>query len=418
MGIEDNKFWRIFAAITFLNQIIRVPLLLSIAISAKDLEAYFVIAATSIPVQFIALDILQYRSKSHSLLTFERFGLPFFAFGSVAYVAWNHGLVIGGVYLIFAAAILMYGASVGYLRDLFPATRVLAMDAIYNTGSTFAAAIVVILIKDGSQLGYAVILSQAGVGFVVCFINLMAVRRMQNKVTPVAAIATPIGNNLSTPLVLTGIMATTQLERLIIATSQPGVLACISLAAGAMQAWRKIGFDDALVFERLRGRNDRELYNAMRSELKHARYVFYPLLALVLIASNFSEHIAAWCSSHRLFRSLAPESYGITASILSIYLAVMPPGIVMINTLRQRVVALNYFGWVTLIVVALMEFIALVMPHVFDRINLTMVTIILTASLSHTLFMALCPVRFSVSFRLLFFDIGVFSLIVGKLILV
>jgi hypothetical protein len=415
--VHGARFWRFFAAITFLNQIVRVPLLLSLAASAKDLEAYFVISATSIPVQFIAQDILQYRSKNHRLLPLERVGLPLFACGSIAYVAWHHGLAIGAAYLVFALALLLYGASVGHLRDVFPAGRVLATDALYNTGITVMSIVAMMLFQDGSKLGISVVLAQAGTAGLVGVLNMLAIRHKRHDDS--AARTPPVSRDTvgSTPLVLASIMATTQLERLVIAASQPVLLACISLAAGATQAWRKIGMDDAMVFDRLRQQRDHGLYQAMRSELKHARYIFYPPLLLALIISAFIGDIAAWCSVHGLFRSLDRTGFVTTAAIVCVYLAVMPPAIVMINTLRQRVMPLHSLGWGALATVAFAEIAALVFPNLLaPHISLGMVMILLTASLSHTLFLALCPARLRDSFRLLSFDIAVYFFIIVLLI--
>lgn len=413
------SFWRIFAAITFLNQIVRVPLLLSLANSAKDLEVYFVISATSIPVQFIAQDILQYRSKTHRLLPFERMGLPIFACGSIAYVAWHHGLTIGCSYLIFAVAILLYGASVGYFRDVFPAKRVLAMDALYNTGTTLMAVTSVLLIHDGSKLGYSIIFSQAGMAVTICVLNVLAIRRKRRDVlpSPMAMATASISQNSVTPMILTSLMATTQLERLIIAASQPAVLVCISLAAGVTQAWRKLGMDDAVVFERLRQRLDEDLYQAMRSQLILARLVFYPPLLFALIALVFINDIAVWFSAHGFFRSLDTSGYVNTMAIICIYLAAMPPAIVMINTVRLRIAPLHQMVWVAIVLLGIMEIAALIFPSALaQHINLAMVMIILNAGLSHILFMALCPVQLNDSFRLLRLDIAVYIFIIFILI--
>lgn len=395
-----------------------MPLLLSLANSAKDLESYFVISATSIPVQFIAQDILQYRSKAHRLLPFERMGVLILACGSITYVAWHHGLTIGSSYLIFSVAILLHGASVGYFRDVFPAKRVLAMDALYNTGTTLMAVTSVLLIHDGSKLGYSIIFSQAGMAATICVLNVLAIRRKSRDASssPMAMATASISQNSATPLILVSIVATTQLERLIISASQPAVLACISLAAGVAQAWRKVGMDDAVVFERLRQRQE-DLYQAMRSELILARLIFYPPLVVALIVTVFINDIAVWFSVHGFFRSLDPSGYVNTAAIICIYFAAMPPAIVMINTVRQHTAPLHQLGWGALVLLVTVEIAALIFPYALaQHINLAIVMIILNAGLSHILFMALCPVQLNDSFRLLRLDIAVYILIIVMLI--
>jgi len=391
-----------------------VPLLLSLATNAEDLEAFFVIAATSIPVQFIAQDILQYQSGTHRLSAFERVGMPIFACGSIAYVTWHHGLTIGGTYLIFASALLFYGASVGRLRDISTAERVLAGDALFNTVSTLLAVTAAMLLKSDPKLGLAVILSQAGAAAAVGLLNVLASRREHCRVPAAPASRPPTVDKASsaTPLILAGLMVTTQLERLVIAAVQPSVLASITLAAGVTQAWRKIGMDDALVFERLRQRHDTKLDHAMLAELKRARRVFYPPMLLALLAYAFIGDIAFWCSSHGIFRSLNHSSYVNTVAILCIYLAAMPPAIVMLNTLRQRVVPIHRLGWGALLAVALVEVGALALPSsLVQPTNLAMVMITLSAILYHALFLALSPNRLIDSLRVLFFDITIFILV-------
>ena len=416
---SSTRLWRVFAAITFLNQLVRVPLLLSLANKLEELQAYFIIAATSIPVQFIAQDILHYRSRTHRLSLFESIGMPLFACGSIAYVTWHYGLELGALYLIFALALMFYGASVGRLRDVFPPERVLASDAIYNTCTTLLAVTAALLLKGDDKLGHMVILAQTLTAAAVGMLNVVFTRR-RNHLLPIGTGAlthSSVAANTATPLVLAGIMATTQLERLVIAASQPAVLACIALASGVTQAWRKIGMDDALVFERLRQRSDNGLHHAIFAELKHARRVFYPPLLFCLVSYIFISDIAVWCASHGILPSLDRTAYVNTIAILCIYLAAMPPAIVMVNTLRLRIVPIRRLGWTAILTVALLEIGALAFPHLLGQFtNLAMVMITLTASLFHMLFLALGSKPLKESARLVYFDIAVFILILFALI--
>ena len=411
MSRRRASFWRLFAAITFLNQIVRVPIFLFLANSVRDLEVYFVISATSIPIQFIAFDILQYRRKPHRLPPLELIALPVFASGSIVYVILHNGLIVGYSYLIFAIAILLYGASVGYLRDVFSAERVLAMDAIYNTGTTIIAVASLLLIQDGSNLGYSVIFSQAGMAVIICILNGFAIRRKRRESLPstmVVATAS-IGSNSAAPLILASLMATTQLERLIIAATQPALLVCISLAAGVIQALRKVGMDDAVVFERLHHRLDKDFYQAMRSQLIHARFVFYLPLVFALVALFFINDIASWSIAHGIFRTIGYSGYVNTVVIVCVYFAAMPPGIVMINTVRLQFFALHRLGWIVILLVVLIEILAMFFSFPLSQhINLPIALIILNAGLSHIMFLALCPVKLRDSFRLLFLDIAVY----------
>ena len=391
-----------------------MPLLLSLATTVDNLQAYFIIAATSIPVQFIAQDILQYRSRSHRLSLFESLGMPLFACGSIAYVTWHHGLELGALYLIFALALMFYGASVGRLRDVFPPERILASDAIYNTCTTLLGASAALLLKGDDKLGHSVILAQAGTAVAVGLLNMVFTRRKNHLVPAVTGPLSPssLAANTATPLMLAGIMATTQLERLVIAASQPAVLAFIALAAGVTQAWRKIGMDDALVFERLRQRSDNDLRAAIFAELKQARRVFYPPLFFSLFSYMFISDIAAWSMSHGIFPSLDRTAYVTTTAIVCIYLAAMPPAIVMVNTLRLRIVPIRRLGWTAIFTVALLEIGALAFPHLLGQFtNLAMVMITITAVLYHMLFLALGPIPLKESARLVGLDIAVFIII-------
>jgi hypothetical protein len=411
----DIGLWRFFAAISFLNQIARVPLMLSMATSARDLEAYFIISATSIPIQFIAQDILQYRGKSHQSSIFEIIGLSIFACGSIIYVGWHHGSEIGGTYLVFAISILIYGASVGYLREVYPAQIVLAMEAFYNTGVTILAVTIVFLNKDQTLLGNAIIFAQASVAATVSLLNVIAFRR--KKYLPQQnSVSQPYlndGKGIGTSMVLVGIMVTTQLERLVIANSEPLVLMCITLAAGVVTACRKIGLDDAVVFERLRQRRASGFSGVLKSELKQARIVFYPILMLALIGNAYIGEIAVWCKAHGLFRSLDPVDYGATVTILCIYLAITPHAIMLINSLRQRSLSIHAVGWVGLVIVICLQAAALMFTYELAKhINLAMAMITLTASLTHILFIAICPMDVKESLRLLLIDIAIFILVV------
>jgi hypothetical protein len=416
---SSTRLWRVFAAITFLNQLVRVPLLLSLATTVDSLLAYFIIAATSIPVQFIAQDILQYRSGSHRLSLFESLGMPIFACGSISYVTWHYGLELGALYLIFALALMFYGASVGRLRDVFPPERILASDAIYNTCTTLLAATAAVLLRSDDKLGHSVILAQAGTAAAVGLLNMVFTRR-KNQLMPTGTGSwspSSLTANTATPLMLAGIMVTTQLERLVIAASQPAILACIALAAGVTQAWRKIGMDDALVFERLRQRSDNGLLHAISAELKHARRVFYPPLLLCLGSYIFISDIAAWSLSHGIFPSLDRTGYVNTMAILCIYLAAMPPAIVMVNTLRLRIIPIRQLGWAAILTVTLLEIGVLVLPNLLGQFtNLALMLIALTASLYHMLFLSLIPVPLKESTRFLYVDVVVFFLILFAII--
>ncbi len=416
LKVIDSRFWRIYAIITFVNQVIRVPILLSLATSINDLEVYFIITATSIPVQFISQDILQYRSKTQKIFLFEKIGLPLFAFFSFLYVFWNHGWILGAAYLIFSVAIIFYGSSIGHLRDVFNAKRVLAIDALYNTGITVSFVFFSLYVIKGASLGLIIVLSQAGIAMILGLFNEMQTQRNGNINSIRFIDKSKVLNytSFSAPLLMAGIMITTQIERLVIAVSQPVVLACISLAAGITQAWRKIGMDDSIVFERLKKQCPSNVYQAMILELRLARYIFYPPLILAILVSPYTKQISGWCIEHGLFRSLNNSSYFTTASILCIYLAAMPPAVVMINSLRLRVLPLKKNGWVIMIIVIVVELFALFYPSfILLFSSFALILIIINASLSHFLFISLAPVSLLTSFRALLIDFIVFILVIS-----
>ena len=412
--ILTSHFWRIFAGITFVNQLIRVPLLLSFAVTIRDLEVYFIITATSIPVQFVAHDVLQYRDRSYNIKPFEFYGLPLLIIGSILYVAWHYGSEVGLIYLIYALALILYSWSVGLLRAISSARRVLAVDAVYNTVTTILACVIAIGIVNTSDLGLAILLTQAFTAICMAGFNCFLIKGAEPMNKQSALLINGeriIGNTL--PLTLAGIMVVTQLERLIIAASQPIVLACISLAAGATQAIRKVGLDDAVVYEALRQYKAKQFALAMRSQLMQARKIFYIPLLLAILANFFIFEIAEICAQLGVFRSLTSDGFAITANILCIYLASIPPGLIVINTLRLRIVPLKGLGKKVLGGAIVVLCFTLFFPGMLtSKIDVPLTIIILNATLFHVLFMALCPIPLKMSFRLLLIDFIVLQITV------
>lgn len=389
LGSRLGQLWRIFAGITFLNQVIRVPLLLSLASSASRLEDYFIVAATSIPIQFIAQEILQFKSRQSPAAIFERAAISMLAGSSIAYVTWYHGWILGGAYLVFAIAVLLHGAAIGHLREAFPAELVVGVEAAYNTCITAFTLGAVFAWQNYENLGYIVVLAQASAAVLVGSLAFLVSRKRPITIT---SIVTPNSSNAATTtsIVLTGIMITTQLERLIIAATHPIALACISLAAGITQAWRKVCLDDAIVFQRLRESNPMNFFDAMIKELRKARFAFYPPLVAALVALMFTQEIADQIKSLGILRSLTTTDLALTTSILCIYLSAMPPAIVMINSLRQRLIRVTNIAWFALALVFLAELAALSTPSITSASSSApLIIIAITASLSHTLLLSL-----------------------------
>ena len=409
-SIFQKDFWRVFALISFFNQLIRVPILLSVASSIAYLETYFVITATSIPVQFVAHEILQYRNHSHKVLTIERYGAPLLMAGSIFYVTFYHGLAAGGIYLAFAVALVLYSSSIGLLRQTGSAHQVLAADAMYNTGTTVLACTVAIVLANNSGLGLAILLAQASIAFCMAGLISCFIKCSKSKATaPVSPVSLEPFNTGSGPIVLGGIMVATQLERLVISASQPVVLACISLAGAAAQALRKVGMDDAVVFEALRQHCSNGLCQVIRSQLRQARTIFYAPLPLAFAALFFGRDIVELAHKLGVLRSLDHASFSIAATILCIYLASMPPGLIMINILRLRIANLHWVGLSILGMIVFILCIALFSHQTISQnINLPLSIIILNASLVHILFIALNPANLMMSFSLLRVDLGVF----------
>src|SRR5690242_6043175 len=83
--------WRWFSAISFLSQFSRVPVLLSLATDSASLSLYFLVTLASIPFQFLALEVLQYRSGARKFNSREVLAVGLTLLLTIGHVFINHG---------------------------------------------------------------------------------------------------------------------------------------------------------------------------------------------------------------------------------------------------------------------------------------------------------------------------------------
>jgi hypothetical protein len=408
--IRNVKLWRFFALISFANQVLRIPLLLSLAPSTNVLEPYFIIAALCIPIQFISNDILQFRSKLNELSQFELFLALASVVFSIGYVVFEYGIEMGYVSIAFGIGLVVYGVSTGMLRHALTPVHVIAFDSFFNTSVTMLLLLILVNQSYSSNIGYLIILCQPFVAILfglLIYLYLRCERMLQNEVPGETK-----ERSSNATLLLTGVMISTQLERLVISACEPILLACISIAAGITQAWRKIGMEDSIVYSRLRMQRNGFLDKSMSSELRHARLVFFSPLPLVFIAFWNVTVIYGWVNDHGLLSLLTISDYYSILSILSVYLLSMPAGIVGINVLRIQGISVKNLGFFILIMLVAIELIALFFAIKLsdEKRILSMSIIWLTSFLNFALFIATYPKSCTHGIKLLRWDITLFIL--------
>jgi hypothetical protein len=175
--------------------------------------------------------------------------------------------------------------------------------------------------------------------------------------------------------------------------------------------------DDAIVFDRLHRRGSRDITDVAFSQVRHARIVFYPPLLVCMVLYPYTNRIADIISGFGVLSALTYEDFAFTIIILCIYLSAMPAAIVMINMMRQRDIPIHNFGWCAITVLLAVEMIVLSVPQIFgNSIIYSFAIIVLTASLSHILFFALCSNAFWGAIQVLSLDIVVFIFVVILLV--
>lgn len=319
--------WRWFSAISFLSQFLRVPVLLSVANHADSLTLYFLVTLASIPFQFLALEVFQYRKKG-SVYRAHEFGI----IALVLCVTLIHTCFIHGIetliwYLVFGVSLLLYGTGIGRIRSQFGAHRVLFAEAISGATGTIFIALAAALVPE-SFLSRAVLLTLAATNLVIFLLA-------EDRHGAVAEPRLEMSSARHGILPLTGILISTQLERLVLGAVAPTFLTVISLAAGLVQAWRKVGMDDAIVFESLSHTSSQQLDKAMTSQQRRGFKVFLPPVLLSILGFYAVPYIQPFLVRFGILKSLPMSTLQAAPMLMALYMASLPAGVVMINMLRD-----------------------------------------------------------------------------------
>lgn len=299
---------------------------------------------------------------------------------TVAHVAITQGLANLCWYLAFGTALLLYGAAIGKVRATHSARGVLLVEAATGIVGTAAVITVAILVPE-RLVSQAIILSLLVVNVIVSVL-LFTLNQNRPSVTIAAA-----SNTESGLAPLTAILITTQLERLTISSLYPEFLTVISLAAGIVQAWRKVAMDDAVVFERIVHADAHLLPDRMDDELRRGFKVFVPAAVIAVCAYAMVPLIYDQLHRSGILKSLSLEAMRSVPLLMCVYFTSLPTGIVMVNVLRSGRLGVGRAGAAYLLTVMLVELVLLLatgsMP---ESTNLVWVVIGATASINLVLF--------------------------------
>ncbi|CAH0149871.1 hypothetical protein SRABI118_00502 [Massilia sp. Bi118] len=374
--------WRWFSAISFLSQFLRVPVLLSVASHAESLTLYFLVTLASIPFQFLALEVFQYRKRGSPYHKHELGIIVVVLAVTLVHILLVHGIETLAWYLIFGISLLLYGTGIGRIRSQGGAHRVLFAEAISGAAGTVSIALAAAVVPE-HLLSKVVLSILAATNFVIFIL-------VKNKSAPLEK--SQLDSNLARHgiLPLTGILISTQLERLVLGTIAPTFLTVISLAAGLVQAWRKVGMDDAIVFESLSHTSSEKLGKAMSSQQRRGFAVFLPPVLLSIIGFYSVPYIHPFLLKFGILKSLSVTTLQAAPMLMALYMASLPAGIVMINMLRDGRMRPNMIGTSFLIGVIVVEISLLVFSGATIFVELSPWLVVgLTASLNLILYRSL-----------------------------
>lgn len=374
--------WRWFSALSFLSQFLRVPVLLSVANHAESLTLYFLVTLASIPFQFLALEVFQYRKSSRPYQAHEIVIITVVLFVTVIHIGFAHGFETLFWYLIFGISLLMYGSGVGRIRSQYGARGVLLAEAMSGATGTIFIALAAAVVPE-HLLSRAVLLILVAMNLVF----FVLVKRQDGSTLESQLESHPGKHGI---LPLTGILISTQLERLLLGAIAPTFLTVISLAAGFVQAWRKVGMDDAIVFESLSRASGERLDKAMSLQQKRGFTVFLLPALLSIVGFYVVPYIQPFLVKFGILKSLPLTTLQAAPMLMALYMASLPAGIVMINMLRDGRVRPKTTGSVFLIAVIVVEMVLLVFATsaIFTALS-PWVVVALTASLNLVLYRSL-----------------------------
>lgn len=375
MSFFFNLNLRWYSAISFASQFLRVPMLISLVVHLESLSLYFLVTLASIPFQFFALEILQYRSKGKTFKASEQVIILIIFLVTIVHVGHSQGYINLLWYLGFGISLLVHGAAIGHVRNAKGARGVLYFECISSVMATCGVIAAATLVPELSM-------SQAIISVLAASNLLFGIVILRS--TKAAPIISETDSSVQAGIApLTAILATTQLERLVVSIGSPEFLTVISLAGGLVQGWRKVAMDDAIVFESIRTSSVSSFAKVIDSEVRRGCIVFLLPACLALLSYFLSPYMFAWTVKHGILKSLSLEMYRSVPLLLCVYLTSLPTGIIMINLLRSGRVRVPRIAWAYLVSVIIIEFFLLSPQTIFSRgLGIVWTVIGLTASIN------------------------------------
>ncbi len=325
------SYWRHYTVISILMQMGRIPIAMALVSKIESLNIYFVVMASSLPVQFLSAEFISYRG-THSLKARPALiAIMALMLASVAFLYLKHGIAPSAYLAIYSASLLLMASASSEIRQHHGATAFIKSDAILNTSLSFLT-ISTILLSDESFVS-ELILSAT----IICNTIYWAIARngKENTMADSPAFTCNGSGLLSQSFYFQiALMATTQLERLFIGYRSPAFLGLIAIAGALSQVWRRMTLDDAIVFEKLR--NLDKPWEQLSNTTAH--YLAWSILAtggLALSAGLIPYLHQLELLSFSSTRSLDVHHIQDIALISGLYISSLPCGIVAINILRD-----------------------------------------------------------------------------------
>lgn len=232
---------------SFSLQTARMPFLIFLFGDSDVLDNYFIVTSSAIALQFYATEVLLYRGvgqndprgKSLDSIVFA----TIFLIGLFLLI--KFGLLVLLSYVLFSLSLLAYSFCQYANRETRGARSYLLWDFCLNVCLILSALLVVEV--EAEFVSYYLLTLVAAVYFLValCILGLTLNFKL------VAAQDYSERRQFHPYLFQCGVMLITQLERLIIATISPKILAYIAVAGALAMGIRRIALDDAVFFSRL-----------------------------------------------------------------------------------------------------------------------------------------------------------------------
>ena len=242
---QNIPTWRIFSISAFLLQSLRIPLALFFAEDASDLNLYFIIVATSIPVQFYAAEVLLYKGINLKIGGIQSLDLIVILvwLATLGYVYVVMSVLETLIYFCFSISLAAFYLAQYVVRENLGATQFLFCEMTLNLMLTIG--VVLIVTQWPNTKMSEVILSYTSLVYLMFTIVVMS-RFGMNSLQLIERI---VQRSYFRPyLFQILLMISTQLERLLIGMIWPTFLGYIAIIGAGTQAWRRLILDDSVLF--------------------------------------------------------------------------------------------------------------------------------------------------------------------------